>query len=385
MRLAVIPLDNPDPDGASGRDFLGRSIALHQMDIALSLGCERILCLARGGAQLAELEQHARETESSFVQVRTVAALRSEISASDEVLVFANALLPDCNAMKAFDQAGILAFPAGDATPLGYERIDATRAWAGVMLTPGAIAAGLADLPDDIDPVATWLRLALQSGVGIVPLDPQLLHDSKWSFRPDADTLAFREKRWIADHARPVDFRAPGLAIAEKAGLRLATDLAGSPYRNAATLTALALLLGALVFAGLALPVFAFLLVGLAFILERMGRVVHRVDWQGVRKHNWLSLDHLTDLTLALILVFTTPQELGWLRGFVPLVLGGLLYLVRTDGPPGLRVTCEDRSVLAVLLASASVFGAAFEAAAALALLLLACAVVERREENVAQ
>lgn len=382
MRIALLSTLDRDPRPGSPRpafaNFAGAMVVERQLDLALLMGCERVVCLVDAvEREIVELQHRAECAELKFRAIRQPSRLAGMVTADDELLVIDTGILPDDETVKtALSKKGILAFPADIAVPLGYERIDLGFAWAGTMLIPGYLVEKLSDLPDDIDLPSALMRLALQTGGQVIPLDRNLLTEGSWHLNADRAALDLREKRWIDSQRRRIAFRAPGLAVAERAGARLTRDIVGRSAEPIPVIAAGTCMLAATVLGIVGYPAIAIGLTSAAALFAHMGGVVERIATRGrpKSKPNLLrkTVDYLIDPLFIMLLVLSAPEELGFLRGFVPLVLIGLLRLGERHASEPWRATYADRILLGMLIAPAAFAGFSTEMAAAIALLVLA-------------
>lgn len=372
MRIALLSA-LADPHGASAtspgerpafRRFAGKSVLAHQVDCAAHLGCTRILCLASGmGPDLGAAKSYAERAGLRVDIVDSLPRLASQVSADDEVVFIADGVLPDRAAMveALAGRAGVLAFPEDPALALGFERLDATRAWSGVARTRGDAVARLADLPPDCDMASSLLRIALQMGAGVSELDTTPLEERTWQRRADRQAGRDIEWRWITRQVSPAPFTAPGLALAERVGLRWAHDAGGgrwgrAPHVVAAIAGALAVLA---LLAGWPLASLGSLLA--ASVSIAIAGMFDRVEALGARpraKGPLIAIAGLLrdGLTVAALsnLVFLVPSWLGWL---IPIVMMGLLHLGALSAPPRFRALFGDRILLLVALAAVAYWG----------------------------
>lgn len=383
MRIALLSASADLPaSGAIGlggsppafRRFAGKSVLAHQIDCAAHLGCARVVCLSSGpGPDLSAARLYATRSGLRFESVDSIVRLAGLITADDEVVLIADGVLPDRAALiSALEQRpGVLAFPADIALPLGFERLDATRAWSGALRARGDCAARLADLPSDCDLASSLLRLALQAGARVVELDRALLEGQRWQRRVDPHATMQSEWHWIARQIQPAPFTAPGMAVAERAGLRWAHDAGGGRWARAPHLAALAG--GALALAaglagwpraGLGLLLAASMALAVAAIFDRVERLGAAPGKAGLLlpAAGWLR-DGLLVWLLAL-LAATVP---GWIGVLLPLLLVGILRLGETVAKPCWRALFGDRIVLLAILAPAAWWGRAIEATALIA------------------
>lgn len=372
MRLALLSA-LADPPGSSGagpgerpafRRFAGKSVLAHQLDCAAHLGCERVLCMAApAGPDLGAAKAHAERMGLRFGVVDSSLRLQAQVTAADEVIVIEDGILPDRGALieSLAQRSAVLAFPAAPALALGFERLDATRAWSGALRTRGDSVARLADLPADCDLGSSLLRIALQSGVPVVELDPALLTDGTWQRRVERKTPQASEWRWVTRQVRPAPFAAPGRAIVERIALRWARDAAGGRWARVPLVAAL--LAGLLaVLAGLA----AWPVLGLGLLLAAscglvVADIFDRVAALGApprrtpRLRNSVSL--IRDALLAALVAMQVMTVPSWLGTALPVLLIGLLWLGETTGAMRFRDLCGDRILLLALLVPLAYLG----------------------------
>ena len=387
MRIALLSAlaDPPGNIGASAgerpafRRFAGKSVLSHQIDCAAHLGCTRVLCLATGiGPDLGMAKAYAERAGLRFDVVDSVLRITGHVTADDDIILIADGILPDrAAAVSALTKhAGVLAFPDEPALELGFERLDATRAWSGALRTRGDGVARLADLPADCDLASSLLRIALQSGARVTELDPALLAEGTWQRRVDRRTSADIEWRWITRQVNPAPFAAPGRALTERIGLRWSQDAGGGRWARAPHVTAFAA--GALsllaLLAGWPVAALAILLAGTLALA--IAAIFDRVEGLGARPRavgramaiaGWLR-DALLVAILA-ALVVTVP---GWLEPVLPLVSIGLLRLGEASAGPRLAALFGDRILLLAGLIPIASRGWTAVALSALALMALA-------------
>lgn len=397
MRLAILSALT-DPVGHGGlsagerlafRRFAGKTVLAHQIDCAAHLGCTRIVCLSGGsGPDIGAARGYAERAGLRFDIVDSILRLSSLVTADDDVLVLADGVLPDRAALiDALGQkAGVAAFAADPALELGFERIDADRAWAGALRMRGAGVARLADLPPDCDLASSLLRIALQSSVQVVQLESEPLADGTWQRRVDRQAAAAAEQRWITRQVRPAPFIAPGLALADRMALRWAQDLGGGRWSRAPHLAA-----GLMAILALAAGLASWPLLGLVLLLPAsfalaVAHVFDRVEMLGApRRKRELALPAarwLCDALLVALLALIVKAEPGWLRAAMPLALAATLWLGALRGGKRLRALYADRITLLVILLAAALQGSAPAAITVLILLALAEMLWAARSEQ---
>lgn len=335
------------------RRFAGKSVLFHQIDCAAHLGCKRVLCLAAELCpDLGAARTHAERARLRFDVVETVPCLQALVTPADEVILIEDGVLPDRAALVAglSERPAVLAFPDDPALGLGFERLDATRAWSGALHARGDSVARLADLPADCDLGSALLRITLQAGVRVIELDPGPLVEGTWQRRVEQRTAQTTEWRSVMRQVRPATFAAPGLALVERLGLRWAHDAAGGRWARAPHAAAMA--------AGLlaALAVFAkWPVLGLGFLLAAscalaVARIFDRVEALGAPPRQvgptmaiaGLIRDALL-VGLVSMQVMTVPSCLGIA---LPVLLAGVLRLGEAIGPPPVRALFGDRILL---------------------------------------
>lgn len=381
MRVALLStLDDavtPAPVRAAYRNFAGARIIDRQIDLALAAGCETIACLVEGiGREVAEAQRRAEQSGVRFVAMQNPRALSGLVTAADELFVLAPGVLPsDAAVLRNIARPAVLAFPAEDAVPRGYERIDPEFAWSGALLAPGSVVERLAELPPDSDVVASLLRLSLQSGVKVLPLEKRLIEDGQWHIDPSIEDLVDREERWIKTHSSPAPFTAPGLAVAERVGARLARDTLGKKGARLPALGAVLSGIGALALAALGMPVPALAFGTVMAVLGAAGETVERIARAGQfgarRSALAKALDWSTDPVLAILIAAASPEDTGWLRLFVPAVLFGLLRLGARLRDDNWGETYRDRIAVSALLVPCAFLGITQPVTAIMALLVL--------------
>ena len=385
MRVALLSTLEPSADDATTpRGLLrlgGRSVAHHQLATALALGCERVICLADGLPGEVIALQHAAERAGASFQVtgdgRAVAQL---VKPDDELLVFADGLVASPEAVGTLlgGRTGLVVQPVESGIAAGYERIDLNHAGGGVMRLPGRLAAGLADLPGEWNPVSALLRIAVQSSLRQVVLPQALIDGGRWSLvRSDGEAHRL-EPNWLRQHTARSDGSGPGRWLAARLVERLGPALlhAGTkPHVVALGASAIALIaLGSAWFGAFAA---SFLGLGIAWLIRRCAAILARVH--GEREFgetSWFRPETgffaLLDLAFVAVAAWrlAAAQPVSYaiaVGGFAALVVLGLLRLL----PPLFARRrwsgwLEDRLVLALVLAVvslSSVFGLALMAA----------------------
>lgn len=385
------------PDLALPRAFLrvgGIALARHQLAIVLALGCERIVCVARGlQPGLVELQHVAEDHGARFHVVSGPRGLIGLIAANDELIVLADGLLvaPDAAAAQIEAGPGVLIQPIEIGQPAGFERIDLNHAAAGAMRLPGALVERLAELPADCDVMSSLQRIALQSGVAQRLLPASLCDARAWRLIRDegeaqrAEAELFREQTSLT-----------GLTSASEFVARLAARAVGPALMhsgsggNAVGILATALLLlggGAGWFQS---TVTALMLCTSADVLRRAAGLLLRIERQSLNlPRSVLPRDLLfgwaMDITLILILSWSRPPGIGedsFIHAFPAIMLVAMLRLLPQIVTGRWTAWLQDRGLiclfLAFVIAAADGMPAGLIAALAVTLAVLGAAWPDR-------
>jgi len=100
VRVALLSAIDTSADAGVDRVGLlpvaGRPIVQHQLECALALGCEKIACHAADFPRELLKSQHiAEKAGAQFQIIQDARALSGMVKAADQLLVFADGLLPD--------------------------------------------------------------------------------------------------------------------------------------------------------------------------------------------------------------------------------------------------------------------------------------------------
>jgi len=319
----------------------GRSVLAWQVALVRMLGAERILCLCDGAQGEVLRLQHAAEADgAAFHALRGFAALPALVRAEDELIILRDGLVPDAALVRGLLEAAprrqhLIACVPSDSPlaashPADFERIDAARCWAGLLVMRGAPVQNLADFPADADPVSVLLRLALQAGTPCIDLTAAQLSPETWLLADSAAALAAHEQGLIARAGGGADWRAPLTALAGILVRRLAPRglVQGMPIAAGIALT---LLIGAGVTAafgaaaaGLALAA-AGAFAGAA--AAAYARLVGQLRREPGAERSALLLSRAVDgLAAAALLLALVPSQL-WAAPWAPLAVCGPLAI----------------------------------------------------------
>ena len=375
MRIALLTALAEESGRASRkaafRPFVGRSVLSHQIDCARALDCDMVVCMIRGLGPEAIVCQHRAESLGMrFRAIEDLRRLSGAISADDRVIVIADGLALDIETAQAAigGKPGVATFPADVAVPLGFERIDAERAWAGLLAIRGDAVERLSDLPPDADAASALLRIALQSGVRTAPLDLSTIEDMAAIGPEDEASLSARG-------AQPVSFAAPGRAMAERIGIRLARDVVGSRFERVPLMVAVAAGVLAAILAVFGKPLTGLLISGLMAAALPIADIVLRLARPPGREprmwHATALLAGAGDVLLIGLIAMAGRVTGSWIDLFLPLMLMGLLRIGARIAPIAVRPLMSDRIALLAVLVPAGYLGLLQPVVASLALLAL--------------
>lgn len=385
MQIALITADAapggtaPTCDGALL--YAGATVLQHQLEVALELGCERVIYFAERPP--GDLEKLRRRCSRAGVPLRLLhrpQELSALVAATDRLLVFACNILLDretvANAAKL--PHFVLAVPADPAVARGFERIDATRAWAGLMSLPGTAVEELHRLPSDINPASAMLRIALMRKAQLFELPAGALTDGSLILPRNAAELQAAELERIGRMARPASFAAPIRAVVERAAIRAAPHLLSRSFGKLVLpmVVAAALLLTGLS-AYLRAPGWALFALAVAYGANTGQRILRRVAGSGRRSARGDNVPKVFEIAgdLMLIAVLATVEEAGLgapASLFAPLILVGLLRLAQRHPSADRAIAASDRVLLVSVLMLAHTAGMLVPAVMLLSLGLLA-------------
>lgn len=385
------------PDLAPPRAFLrvgGIALARHQLAAVLALGCERIICVARGlQPGLVDLQHAAEDHGARFHLVSAPRGLIGLVAANDDLIVLADGLLvaPDAAAAQLEAGQGVLVQPIEVGLPAGFERIDLNHAAAGAMRIPGALVERLADLPDDCDIMSALQRIAFQTGVGQRMLPSGLRETGAWRLIRDEGEAQRVEAEWFREHTS-----LSGLTSASEFVSRLAARAVGPALMhsgsggNAVGVLALAALLLALGAGWFHFPTVALMLCTCADVLRRAAGLLLRIERNSLNlPRSALSRELLfgwaLDIVLILVLSWSRAPDIGedaFAHAFPAIMLVALLRLIPQIVASRWTGWLEDRGLLclglAFIVGASGGMPAGLVAAIAVALALLGVAWPDR-------
>jgi len=351
----------------------GASLAQHQLGVAIALHCQRVICLARGTSpELIALQHTAEQADQTFHIVATPQQLSALVTATDELIVFAEGLFVDAGEAEpllASGQPVVLTLPDDGAVGEGFERLDINHAAAGLMKVPGSLVERLHELPSDFDAGSALTRIALQAGVQTRAVPASARAGVGWKMvRSEAEALAV-ENEWLRGHFCVEPRAAPARRLARAAVLSFGPSLLHHGNASvAAALGVLAALVLALGCAWFGAVVPALLLIAFSWVLVEGGAMLRSAERQA---HGVLApaiprseaLGWLVDLALIFILVappsamlFESAVPFGY-RLFPPLILILQAHLVPPLLASRAAAWVSDRTVLALILLLAGLLG----------------------------
>jgi hypothetical protein len=405
MRTALLAAHQTTADGGLRAELVlaQRPVLAWQAGLARELGCRRIIVLCeRASAAVVALEQDCRAQGIVFHRLGRFADLAALLHGEDELLIIGDGLMPEREATRALLAPGgpdkplrrtVLCLPDGDPSavrfPEDFERIDAARCWAGVLVMRAAPAQALGEFPPDSNAVSLLLRMALQVGTACHIVAPSERGERAGLLASDPHVLAAEEQAMIERHRDAPVWSAPGAALAGWAMGAIGTRgwRSGEP---AAMLAGVILMLTALVLAAQAFPLAAVMAaVGASFAFDLAGQFARlQFALLGDAPAGWLAVmrDPGRDilLSLALMLALAPPTGLAPVAALGPLALGLTRIAADAAGTVG-AAFWRDRSLHLILLALGAGFGVLGGASALLALGALASVLFIRRQQAAPQ
>ena len=379
MRVALLSITDAvagEPQGLRGYLTIGgRSLARHQLGLAMALGCTRIVVVTEALTGEVIALQHASESGGARFHVITSAhALLPLVNADDDLIVLGDGLLaqPEIALAHLKDANGVLALPVEAGMAAGFERIDINHAYAGAMRLPGRLVAGLGDLPPEWNAPAALLRLAVQGRVPLQVLPTAVLDDGRWTVVRSEDEAHAFEPVWLRLHTQSAHVRSPGEWLAARAvhGAGPALLHAGTRPWVVAMGGVVALLLGlGSGWFGWRTPGFA--LLALAWVLAKVAALMTRIERQSLLETGKASptgagFEAVIDVAFVMLAAWRSdiphvtgvPLALAWpfaITWFAPLALMLLLHLLpRVVRDRQATWWLRDRLVLGVALAVTS-------------------------------
>jgi hypothetical protein len=391
--LRIVLLDMTEPVDATlplRRGFVrlaGRPLVQHQLDIALSAKCERVICLVRSlEPDVIALQQRAEKAGVLFNTVTAPRDLSALVTAQDEVVVIYEGLLADPDSAAELIEQGEAVFvqPIETGLAAGFERIDINHAAAGLLRIPGRLIESLVQMPPDCDVPSSLARIALQAGVPMREVPLAARSGMGWQMIASEQAAHTIERDWIAHKLGNARLVSPGRKVVRLAILGFAPSLLHAGNASKAMIAAtLAILMLAAGMGWFDWRAASFVLAALAWLCLCSATMLRRLETplaagKVKRETGLAALDWLFDGVLVLLIHWAAPPVAG-MTPLLSLALPvTLLLLVRLSGKipamPGAAVIA-DRALLCLLLALSSVAGLV-EWALALVTVALAAAIL---------
>jgi len=397
MRIALISALRRTESGELRAELVlaGQSILAWQVDLLAALGAERVICLCHAlEGEVLSLQHKVEAIGATFHALTGFIGLAALVRAEDDLLILGDGLLPDPLLAQQLvkSDAGwrraVMCLPDDHGlvvnAPDDFERIDAARHWAGLLVMRGAPVQQLATFPDDADAVSLLLRLALQARTPCHDLGPALLEPGAWVLSDSAAALATHERDLMARAARLHDFRSPMIALADTLvgmlaprGLREGPVVAGS--------VALVLALGGIVAAAWGVPAIG---LGSAAAAAFSGTIAasyaglaQRLQRRSEPIPGDAAIRVVLDAMAALTVWFALAPFPEWTALAVcgPLLIGLARLAAREEARAAFSAFWQDRASMLGLLAIAAAAGRLQEATALLAATALSTLLLAKR------
>lgn len=359
-----------------------------QIDMARDLGCERFICLTDAKLEaFEELRDQIQQFGGEFHTISGPLPLVSLLSADQELMVIADGLIADRAQVAALlaGQRGVLALPDTVGIEAGFERIDADHAWGGIFVARGQIGEQLAQMPEDSDTVSLLLRLALQSGVKLVPLDASHLEAGDWLLLREGSELAEREQSLLESSAERVSWWEPTKVISRRIARFLAPDELDRGPVIFGALSTVSLVAAAVATYLNAVP-WALLLIALSIFASecRSGMLRLKTLLRGAvprSSRKWLGL--LVDLLLVGALSWPFMVDEAVTELFLPVLAIGMLRLGETVWKKPLSRLLTDRAIFALAMAGMSTFDLVDLGLGGISLVIMALSLYFQRDSQI--
>ena len=352
------------------------------------MDCQRIVCIARQmSPELVQLQHEAERAGARFHCINGPRGLSGLVTATDEVVVVSDGLLPPLDAALSLLEGphSVVVQPVEIGVAAGFERIDLNHASAGLMRIPGRLVERLQELPADCDAASALTRIALQAGIEQRALPSDAREALRWRLVRNEGEAHAAEAGWIGAHLDGDGPHTPGTALARFAVRTFGPAIlhAGSGG-NALAIGAAVTVLLTLGMGWAGFPASALVLCGIAWIVRRAAALLIAVEQESMARapSRWPRepfFDWVNDMAMAAIMIWNTmpfPDSSLWQRGFAPLILLCLVRVYPRLTERTWAAWLADRSLLALLLAIAAGAGVLTQAVPLLAVALALLAIL---------
>ncbi len=368
----------------------GRTLLSWQIDLARDLGCERVVCLTDAKSEaLEDVQDQVLQFGGEFHAISGPLPLVSLLSADQELVVVADGLVADRSQVRSLfaGTRGVLALPDEAGIRAGFERIDADHAWGGILVARAHIAEPLAQMPEDSDTISLLLRLALQAGTKLKPLDPAIVEAGGWLLVRDKTALEQREQALLSGAVERASWWSPSKAISRRIARLVAPEGLDRGPLLAGAVGATGIL-GALIGAFLEYPALGLASAALAALAlscrEGMLRLATRLHGAEPRSVSaWQNL--LFDLLIVVLLAWPVDLQNFPQRLFLPVLLLLSCRLGSKIWRNPFAQILSDRSVIAALLAVATALGVQNLTIGAISLSVLALSLYFQSKNRITQ
>ncbi|WP_152553429.1 hypothetical protein [Erythrobacter longus] len=375
MRIALLSATERASNGAlrAEQKLAGRSVLEWQVDLALRLQCERIICLCTAPASELIIAQQRRVEGKglSFHALRNHLQLTNLVRADDAIFVQLDGLIVDQDALD--DDCGADAalqncifeissdHPLSAAYPADFQRIDKDKHWGGVAVLPGECAAALKEMPEDADAVSLLLRIGLQARVVREDVPITLLENNQWVLASDAESLNLRGKALMEANLSQPSWAGPGAVIAAAIVRQTADRWLGAGSEIAAA-AAVAGFLVAAILAGIGFAPAGIALASVgafaASLADSSGRLRRGISLHAAQSalSNWIA-PVTTMLSCAVLMIANWEAGAMLVSLSIPLLAIGLSYLAGSTGSKPSQAFWRDNALHLAIFAGAAFFG----------------------------
>lgn len=379
MRTALVSAIKRTGSGPLRAELMvaGRSVLARQVDLALALGCERIVCLCDvPGAEVIACQREVEAAGFAFHAVRGHLQVPGLIRADDEVLVLLDGLVIAPEVARELALSGEklrhsvaaldAAHPLCSLYPEDFERIDGERHWAGMAVMGGSQVHDLADLPPDGEAMSLLFRLALQARIECRTVPARHLEEDRWLLAEDEEAMGRLSHRMVESGLPREGWTGPGQMLA--AGIvRSLGPLRMVRGAEIGTGAAFVLLVIALLLAGFGYGAASVGVAALGLFAASVGSMIARLQLHlaparfSSRLRGALTGEAPGNLALFLatiVLILALDVPLNSLTGFaIPVLAVGLGWLAGKSGTERAKAFWRDHPLHFVVFAAASLSG----------------------------